>query len=162
MDILQKLYDNEINFSIDVFWDGGFELKLGDKINGFQAGGNVDTWEEAEDWFYRHAKINYPDAELIQPVKLKIKASSTFKPADEAMVHKYQTKGFVVHHNEPFDAQKFEKKMDSGVVDLAIPVVGVEEWVGGLPDFDTVRVLKVAGYNLLMSSLTNKVYFTKG
>jgi hypothetical protein len=35
MTIFQQLYDNEINFSLNTFWDAGFEVKLGDRMNGF-------------------------------------------------------------------------------------------------------------------------------
>lgn len=32
---LHKLYDREINFEISCFWDAGFRIRLGDRINGF-------------------------------------------------------------------------------------------------------------------------------
>lgn len=35
MDVLQALYDSEINFSIHTFWDAGFTVALGDEMNGF-------------------------------------------------------------------------------------------------------------------------------
>lgn len=34
-EILQALYDSEINFRISCFWDGGFIVELGDEHNGF-------------------------------------------------------------------------------------------------------------------------------
>ena len=33
---LRRLYDSEINVQISSFWDGGWMVKLGDEINGFQ------------------------------------------------------------------------------------------------------------------------------
>lgn len=47
MDILQALYDSEINFNMACFWDGGIDWKLGDEINGFKAMGCNETVEEA-------------------------------------------------------------------------------------------------------------------
>jgi hypothetical protein len=34
---LQRIYDSEINAEISWFWDGGFTVRLGDKMNGFLA-----------------------------------------------------------------------------------------------------------------------------
>ena len=44
---LQQLYDNEINFSLNTFWDGGFVWALGDEVNGFLDRGRADTFEQA-------------------------------------------------------------------------------------------------------------------
>jgi hypothetical protein len=33
--ILQRLYDSEINFEVSCFWDAGFDVRLGDAVNGF-------------------------------------------------------------------------------------------------------------------------------
>jgi len=41
---LQAMYDSEINFSISTFWDGGFDWKLGDAMNGFKCGGQTYTF----------------------------------------------------------------------------------------------------------------------
>lgn len=41
--ILQEIYDSEINFTITSFWDGGFNWKLGDELNGFKAEGDGTT-----------------------------------------------------------------------------------------------------------------------
>ncbi len=59
-DIPQRLYDSEINFSISCFWDGGFDVKLGDDINGFVAEGHAKTFDEAVAWFDREARKHYP------------------------------------------------------------------------------------------------------
>jgi hypothetical protein len=34
---LQKIYDSEINLEIGWFWDGGIEVRLGDKMSGYLA-----------------------------------------------------------------------------------------------------------------------------
>jgi hypothetical protein len=39
MSILQRLYDSEINFEVSGFYDAGFDVRLGDHLNGFIAKG---------------------------------------------------------------------------------------------------------------------------
>jgi hypothetical protein len=58
--VFQRLYDSEINFSVSTFWDGGFDAKLGDELNGFNAEANVRTMLEAEAWLERQAAELYP------------------------------------------------------------------------------------------------------
>lgn len=62
MSIFQKLYDLEINFSISCFWDNGFDVFIGDDMNGHQAEGRVYTWAEVEAWLEENARIQFPDA----------------------------------------------------------------------------------------------------
>lgn len=62
MSILQELYDSEINATIEWFWDGGFDLNLGDGMNGFVAKGCALSWAEAEDWLEHEAIKHYPDS----------------------------------------------------------------------------------------------------
>lgn len=50
MSVLQDLYDSEINISISTFWDGGFDVKLGDEMNGFWAETTVRRFGEIEPW----------------------------------------------------------------------------------------------------------------
>jgi hypothetical protein len=60
--ILQDLYDSEINFSIVTFWDNGFEVKLGDDMNGFVASGNAAQFSNAVEWLMVRAIEKYPDS----------------------------------------------------------------------------------------------------
>lgn len=62
MNIIQRLYNSEINVSISSFWDGGFEVKIGDDMNGFKAETNVRTFAEAEAWLEEEAKRLYPES----------------------------------------------------------------------------------------------------
>lgn len=57
---LQELYDSEINWSIECFWDGGFMVKLGDDMNGFQSGSLHRTLREAIKWLADEAIEYYP------------------------------------------------------------------------------------------------------
>jgi hypothetical protein len=35
-EVLQRIYDSEINVRIQSFWDGGFETAVGDEMNGWE------------------------------------------------------------------------------------------------------------------------------
>lgn len=69
MDILQKLYDSEINFSISTFWDGGFEAKLGDVINGFSHHGSFESMNGAIIALTAWALIEYPNSKFSKEIK---------------------------------------------------------------------------------------------
>jgi hypothetical protein len=60
--ILHDLYDSEINFSISSFWDAGFQVKLGDDLNGFVASGIAKTFDEAAEWLRVRAIEHHPDS----------------------------------------------------------------------------------------------------
>jgi hypothetical protein len=60
MTVLQRLYDSEINFVIEAFYDAGFYVKLGDEMNGFEAEGRCPTWADVEEWLTGMARIHYP------------------------------------------------------------------------------------------------------
>jgi hypothetical protein len=60
--ILQDLYDNEINFTIATFWDGGFQIKLGDELNGFDATGTAGNLVDAVEWLRLQAIEIYPES----------------------------------------------------------------------------------------------------
>ena len=60
MEKLQKLYDAEINFKIQCFWDNGFEWFLGDDLNGYAESGNADTVIDAVGKLFESAKKRYP------------------------------------------------------------------------------------------------------
>ncbi len=61
MNIIQRLYDLEINISVSSFWDGGFEVKLGDELNGYKAEDIVRGWDNVEAWFEAKANEHFPD-----------------------------------------------------------------------------------------------------
>jgi hypothetical protein len=60
--IIQDLYDSEINFSIVAFWDNGFEVKLGDEMNGFVASAHAKAFSNAVEWLLVRAIEKYPDS----------------------------------------------------------------------------------------------------
>lgn len=61
-EVLDRLYESEINFSISCFWDNNVDVKLGDEMNGFAAKSNVKSAAEAADWLDREARRLYPDS----------------------------------------------------------------------------------------------------
>ena len=60
-EVLQDLYDSEINAEISWLWDGGIDVKLGDELNGYRAEGKVSTVAEAAVWLRDEACKLYPD-----------------------------------------------------------------------------------------------------
>ena len=60
---LQKIYDSEINIEIGWFWDGGIDLRLGDRMNGYVAGENVRSLAEILPWFQEAIAHFYPRSE---------------------------------------------------------------------------------------------------
>lgn len=70
---LQKIYDSEINFSISTLWDGGFDLKLGDKVNGFKVESSVGLAEEILPWLQSQIKIHFPDSKYIRDLLIEKK-----------------------------------------------------------------------------------------
>jgi len=69
MDILQALYDSEINFELSTFWDNGFEWKLGDNWNGFKATGNCETLAEAVQQLKEAAIEHFPTSVFTQKIR---------------------------------------------------------------------------------------------
>ncbi len=62
--ILQKLYHSEINFRIHTFWDAGFEVELGDPLNGIKWTGNGDNLILAVNKLAQAAIEFYPHSEF--------------------------------------------------------------------------------------------------
>lgn len=59
-ELLDKLYDSEINCSISSLWDNGIDVRLGDEMNGFKAQANVATSAEAAQWLDEQARKWFP------------------------------------------------------------------------------------------------------
>jgi hypothetical protein len=57
--VLDKLYDSELNFSISCVWDNGIDVELGtgDLVH---VEANVSTAAEAAEWLDRKAREIYP------------------------------------------------------------------------------------------------------
>ena len=66
MSIFQRLYDSEINFEVSGFYDAGFDVRLGDHLNGFLVKDKVETWADAEAWLREQALALFPDSKFAQ------------------------------------------------------------------------------------------------
>lgn len=62
---LLYLYSQEINFSISVFWDGGWDWELGDDQNGIDDKGNCDTLGDAIKELCDSAVKRYPKLKIM-------------------------------------------------------------------------------------------------
>jgi hypothetical protein len=60
-EILKYAYDNETNIQINSFWDDGYEVKIGDEMNGYSHFENFDTNGicEIADWIEISLKDRY-------------------------------------------------------------------------------------------------------
>ena len=62
LETLQRLYDSEINWKIECFWDGGFQWHLGDEMNGFTKSGATMTLPESVAELSLAAHAAFPDS----------------------------------------------------------------------------------------------------
>ena len=62
--IFQQLYDSEINFSVSCSRDGGFQVTLGDALNGYASETVVESWDEVEPWLRAQAQLHYPESQF--------------------------------------------------------------------------------------------------
>ena len=70
MNILQELYDSEINYELSCFWDDGFDAWLGDDLNGFVAeAGTFKTINAAVEWLAEQAIRHYRNSAFARRMK---------------------------------------------------------------------------------------------
>ena len=60
METLKALYDSEINFKLETFWDSGVDWELGDRLNGVKARGLADSIDEAVEELAAAARVHFP------------------------------------------------------------------------------------------------------
>ena len=77
MSIFQDLYDSEINFRISTFWDNGFEVKLGDEMNGYYAEATFSRFGEIEPWLKEKAIENFGDSLFARIYRDGVRAYTT-------------------------------------------------------------------------------------
>ena len=75
MNLLQSLYDSEINFELSRFWDAGFIWKLGDKANGYVAEGKADSLTEAVRQLSDAALKHFPESEFSRHIGMNHRAA---------------------------------------------------------------------------------------
>jgi hypothetical protein len=70
---LQKIYDSEVNVRISWLYDCGIELRLGDEMNGFDAGETVNSIAEIVPWLQEAIAHFYPKSNYAASLSLDIK-----------------------------------------------------------------------------------------
>jgi hypothetical protein len=63
---LQKIYDSEINIEISWLWDGGIEVRLGDRMNGYLAEATVRSVADIIVWLQEAIAHFYPDSTTVR------------------------------------------------------------------------------------------------
>src|SRR5215471_14266307 len=71
---LQRIYDSEINIEIGWFWDGGIDVRLGDKMNGYLAEENVGSAAEILPWLQEAIAHFFPSSVYAQSLGLELRA----------------------------------------------------------------------------------------
>lgn len=84
MSVFQDLYHSEINFSVSTFWDGGYDVKLGDEINGIRAEMSVDRWGQVEPWLTQAAIKHFPNSLFAKMYRDGLHVWLTHQGRDEA------------------------------------------------------------------------------
>lgn len=51
-EMLQDIYDHEINIRLEWFWDAGIVAAIGDEANGWKDSATFDSVEEAIEWLW--------------------------------------------------------------------------------------------------------------
>ena len=60
---IQYVYDLELNAVITWFFDAGFEVSIGDDVNGWiETADGFRTFDEAADWLYQRALEMFPES----------------------------------------------------------------------------------------------------
>jgi hypothetical protein len=71
---LQKIYDSEINIEIGWVWDGGIEVRIGDRLNGYLAEENVTSVSEIIPWLQEAIAHFYPESGYAASLDLELRA----------------------------------------------------------------------------------------
>src|SRR5215471_5288245 len=74
---LQRIYDSEINVQIGWFWDGGIDVRLGDKMNGYLAEENVNALAEVLPWLQEAIAHFYPDSAYARSLDTEVLERAT-------------------------------------------------------------------------------------
>jgi hypothetical protein len=70
---LQRIYDSEINISMNWMWDGGVRVRVGDEIGGYIAEEIVEKVADALPWFQEAIAHFYPTSEYARGLSADIR-----------------------------------------------------------------------------------------
>ena len=87
---LQRIYDSEINVRISWLWDCGFEVRLGDDVNGFLAEETFAHTAGILPWLQQAISHFYPDSTYARSLNDEVRALAAQRlfqpPRDSARV----------------------------------------------------------------------------
>ena len=69
--LLEALYESEINLSLSWFWDGGYDVKIGDKMNGYVSKFISYDLDECEKLIEERVKKAFPDSVFAKTYNIK-------------------------------------------------------------------------------------------
>jgi hypothetical protein len=70
---LQKMYDSEINVELSWLWDGGIDVRLGDRLNGYVAETNVPLVADIVPWLQEAIAHFYPSSMYAQGLSIDVR-----------------------------------------------------------------------------------------
>jgi len=68
--VLKGLYASEINVILSSFWDGGYNAKIGDEMNGIKGDSTLCllNLDDVAEWLDTEARRLYPDSDYAKKV----------------------------------------------------------------------------------------------
>ena len=72
---LQRIYNSEINVEIGWLWDGGIDVRLGDRMNGFVAEENVGSVDDVLPWLQEAIAHFYPGSAYARSLDVRERAA---------------------------------------------------------------------------------------
>jgi hypothetical protein len=70
--LFKKLYESEINLHLSWFWDSGYDVKIGDEMNGYVAEFNTHSIDEVENWVVSNVIKAFPKSKFAKENLIKI------------------------------------------------------------------------------------------
>ena len=116
--LFEQLYNSEINLSFSWFWDAGFDIKIGNKMNGFVAEFSDHDLDVCVKWIESKVKEIYPDSKFAKTYN-----GETFKSAVEPAI-RYLFKNYNPHTKIYIDYSNAELLFGEKVCNLNSEVPG--------------------------------------
>jgi hypothetical protein len=76
---LQAIYDSEINIEIGWLWDGGIEVRLGDRMGGFLAEEAVRSTAEIVPWLQEAIAHFYPESTYAKGLDQELRSRAALR-----------------------------------------------------------------------------------
>lgn len=76
---LQAIYDSEINLEIGWLWDGGIEVRLGDRMGGFLAEETLRSTAEIVPWLQEAIAHFYPESTYAKGLDTELRSRAALR-----------------------------------------------------------------------------------